>query len=158
MECTIHFVSVEQIRREGLLFARYRRKQIRKAKPSVRVKWFKRAFGITHLTAAHVYRDLQTTDVEDAKIKGSPKQLENFLMALFYMKKYPFNNDLEREFGYTEETCSEKVCKCISSPKDQQPNERISSLSSSFALPSSLFRDNGEKNTSTESREDPLGR
>ena len=109
MEPTTHFVTVEQMRREGLLFAKYRKKQIRKAKPSVRVKWFKRAFGITHLTAAHVYRDLQTTDLEDAKIKGGPKQLENFLMALFFLKKYPYNGDMEREFGYTEETCSNKV-------------------------------------------------
>ena len=98
----LHFVTIEEMRRLGLRLVGYSAKQLQKAKTKRRNRWFKQAFGITHLTAAHVYRGLQTTHVEEAKIAGSDQALINFLMGVFYLRKYPMESDLERTFGYSE--------------------------------------------------------
>ena len=105
----LHFVTVEEMRRVGLQLSGYSAKKIRRAKTPKGNSWFKKTYGISHLTASHVYRDLQTTDLKDAKIIGSVKQLRNFLMGVFYLKKYPTEADLERTFGYCEYTSREKV-------------------------------------------------
>jgi len=88
-EVALHFVTVEEMRRVGLEIVGYRKKQLKRAKQKRRNQWFKQTFGISHLTASHVYCDLHTTDLEGARIVGSDRDLLAFLMALYYLKKYP---------------------------------------------------------------------
>ena len=108
-EVALHFVTVEEMRRVGLEIVGYRKKQLKRAKQKRRNQWFKQTFGISHLTASHVCCDLQTTDLEGARIVGSDRDLLAFLMALYYLKKYPTEADLERIFGYCQYTSRQKV-------------------------------------------------
>lgn len=50
-------------------------------------------FGSTHTSKPQI---LQTTNIADAKIKGGELDLKHFLMGLYYLRKYPTEEDHAR--------------------------------------------------------------
>jgi len=60
-------------------------------------------------TAAEIYHDLQTTNIERAQIDGSKLELRYFLMAFFYLWKYPTETDMEARFDYSAYWAREKT-------------------------------------------------
>ena len=48
-----------------------------------------------------VYTDLQITTIADAKIEGGDLDLKYFLMALYYLRKYPTEEDLTADFDFS---------------------------------------------------------
>lgn len=59
---------------------------------------FKSQLGVSAATASRVYADLQTTAAAEARISGDDLQLRFFLMGLYYLRKYPTEDDLEAKF------------------------------------------------------------
>jgi hypothetical protein len=71
---------------------------------------FLNKYGIKPITACTVYKDLQMTDVEEARIVGSRKNLQFFMVALYFLQKYPNREDLERiTFDYSPGYISNKI-------------------------------------------------
>eukprot|EP00980_Cylindrotheca_fusiformis_P015196 scaffold4205_cov48-Cylindrotheca_fusiformis.AAC.2 len=66
-------------------------------------------FGVSAATASRVYADLQKTVVEEARIQGDNNQLRFFLMGLYYLRKYPTEDDLASRFNYSNFWAREKV-------------------------------------------------
>jgi hypothetical protein len=63
---------------------------------------FKRRFGAEPESCEAIFRDLQETDIEDARV-DSPKPHE-LLCALNYLKEYPLESNLAGNFSKSERT------------------------------------------------------
>ena len=104
-----HFVSPEEMMRIGLRLRGYTVKQLKNAKGKANVFRFKHHFGVSPVTAVWIYTDLQTTTIADAKIKRGDLDLKYFLMGLFYLRKYPSEEDLSADFDYSKFWVRNKV-------------------------------------------------
>ena len=104
-----HFVSPEEMMRIGLRLRGYTVKRLKNAKGKANVFRFKHHFGVSPVTAVWIYTDLQTTTIADAKIKGGDLDLKYFLMGLFYLRKYPSEEDLSADFDYSKFWVRNKV-------------------------------------------------
>jgi hypothetical protein len=79
--------------------------------PSKNYRRFKSQFGVSAATASRVlYADLQTTSVVEARIQqGNDLQLCFFLMGVYYLRKYPTEDDLKAKLNYSNYWAREKV-------------------------------------------------
>ncbi|CAJ1928922.1 unnamed protein product [Cylindrotheca closterium] len=76
-----HVVTPERIQYLGLKLVGYKRKRLQKSTARVNFERFKGFFGLSPVTAAEIYHDMQTTDIEEAK--------------------YPTERDMEARFGFS---------------------------------------------------------
>lgn len=84
-----HVVTPERIQYLGLRLVGYKRKRLQKSTAKVNYERFKAFFGVSPVTAAEIYHDMQATDIEEAKIDGSRLDLRNLFIGLHYLFKYP---------------------------------------------------------------------
>jgi len=68
--------------------------------PNKRLGQFKGSFGVHALVAARVYHD---AGPQRLKFDGERK-VKYFLIALYWMRKYPTETDMANTFGYDEDT------------------------------------------------------
>lgn len=87
--------TAAEIRMKGLLLVNFKRRRIRKAKTKRNNRRFKGHFGASPSIVAQIWEDLQLTNVPEDKIPHEMLKLDDFLMALHHLKRYP--TDLERE-------------------------------------------------------------
>jgi hypothetical protein len=110
-----HIVTPSEMLYFGLnLF--YSERRIKNTKlRSTNVIRFRKKFGISPTTACFVYEDMQkTTIVDEARIENpNEKTLTFFLAAIFMLKKYPKEDDLESTFDYSPRYISIKVWEYI---------------------------------------------
>jgi hypothetical protein len=64
-------------------------------------------------TACQIYEDLQQTTIDESRIIGSELQLRFFLISLYYLRKYPEEDDLESTFDYSKKYISDQVWKFV---------------------------------------------
>ena len=84
-----HVVTPERIQYLGLKLVGYKSKRLKKSTSKVNYSRFKAFFGLSPVSAAEIYHDMQTTDIEDAKVEGSRIDLRNLFIGLHYLWKYP---------------------------------------------------------------------
>ena len=90
-------LTAEEILRLGLRLLRYTNKQIDRYKKESANDKFRNHFGGNPHVIAQIWEDLQTTDIEEARLDIDPKyrSCNNFLMALHFLKRY--DTEPERE-------------------------------------------------------------
>jgi hypothetical protein len=104
-----HVVSPRTMMFLGLRLLQYRWRRLKAAKVTTNYNRFKSHYGVSPVTAAWVYEDLQVTDIEEAKVKGDESDLKGFLMAQHYLRKYPTEEDMVARFEYCAYWAREKV-------------------------------------------------
>jgi len=87
--------TANEILKKGLLLVNYSRRRIRRAGKKRNEERFKGHFGSSPVVIAHIFEDLQTTDIQEAYIPPEDAKLDRFLMAMHHLKRYP--TELERE-------------------------------------------------------------
>ena len=95
------------------LFFKEERIKRAKKKDVTNSRRFLRKFGVKAPTACQIYEDLQKTSVEESRIVGNDLQLRFFLISLYYLRKYPEEDDLESTFDYSKKYISEQVWKFV---------------------------------------------
>jgi hypothetical protein len=88
----------------GLLTAKYDEEQLWRCCDKTNQYQFKITFGVTPRTIFRIYKDLQTSTAEDKstnpprsmRLKGSITNLKWFLRTVYYLRKYPTEDDIDR--------------------------------------------------------------
>ena len=79
----------------GLKLVKYTTQRIKQAKRKTNVERFVGHYGSTPEVCAAIFEDLQKANVLEARIPASKINVNDFLMALHHLKRYP--TELERE-------------------------------------------------------------
>ena len=108
-----HLVTPERVQYLGLLLVGYKKRKLKRSSGKVNYKRFIGFFGLSPVTVAQVYHDMQTTGIEEAKIQGGRLDLRYLLMGINYLWKYPTGHDMEARFGYCRYWSSEKIWDAI---------------------------------------------
>jgi len=87
-----------------------RQQSVRRAK---NIERFKTHFGAASAVCAAIWVDPQTTSVPEAKIDADNTCLEHLLMAAYFLKCYPKENECEAIFGKSDTTVRKWVWHCI---------------------------------------------
>ena len=97
-----HVVTIEEMLSFGLELAGYKEPRVDRARAETNEERFAANFGVATATACTIYEDMQLTTIEASRIDGTPLELKYFLMALYYLRKYPTESDLEAKFDYSK--------------------------------------------------------
>ena len=87
--------SPSELRLRGLLLVNYTRQRIKRAKTKRNNERFAGHYGASPAIVAKIWEDLQTTAIEGARVHPNDLDIDDFLMAMHHLKRYP--TDLERE-------------------------------------------------------------
>lgn len=102
----VRFFTVDEVMDQGLAHADKRSQE--RVKRSTKVDRFKDLYGSSPLVCAQIWDDLQTTDIEAIQVTvrngEGEKELKLFLHALFFLKKYPTENDSSGRFEFSDRT------------------------------------------------------
>jgi hypothetical protein len=104
-----HLVTSGQMMYLGLRLLRYQSRRLKRCKTMVNYKRFKSHYGISPCTAAWIYSDMQSTEIEEARLQGSESDLKCFFMALHYLRKYPTKEDIVAIFDYCAFWARQKI-------------------------------------------------
>jgi hypothetical protein len=99
-----HIVTDEEIMMLGLLTVKYDEEQLRRCGDKTNQYRFKVTFGVTPTTMCRIYEDLQTSTAEDTstnpprsmRLKGTLTNLKWYLRTVYYLRKYPTEDDIDR--------------------------------------------------------------
>lgn len=70
-----------------------------------KVRRFRMLFGSHPRVYAHLWVELQTTPCDEARISfNKDKDFDNFMICLYFLKRYPVEEDLASRFGVHEQT------------------------------------------------------
>ena len=108
-----HMLSPNEMLNKALILRGYTARRLRRVKPKTNVFRFKHHFGVSPCTAARVYSDLQSTADEEYKMEGGERDLKYFVMALYYIRKYPTEEDLSASFDFSSKWAREKTWEAI---------------------------------------------
>lgn len=101
--------SPSELTYRGLRLVNYTKKRLRKGKKKKNIERFKGHFGASPALIAQLWEDLQTTTVEDAHVSPELLDIDDFLMALHSLKRYPTELEREAIFDINEKTGRERV-------------------------------------------------
>jgi hypothetical protein len=90
--------TVQEILKAGLRLVGYKRRRIRRAKYKTNINRFRGHFGSNPDVIADIWEDLQTTEIEDARVPPESLNLQYFLMANHFLKRYPTEVEREAQF------------------------------------------------------------
>lgn len=93
----------------GLLKARFTLRRIKRAKAKTNRERFESHYGVTCTIAVRVFHDLQQTAFDDARVDGSEINLDHFLMALYFLKLYPKEAQIEALFDLSPKWARMKI-------------------------------------------------
>ena len=85
---------------------------------------FMASYGSDPIVLAQIWEDLQTTHVDEARMKLTPEHLDHFLMSHYFVKQYPVEEVLAGVFNYCEKTCR-KWCWEFLTKMQQLKKEKI---------------------------------
>ena len=108
-----HVVTIHRMLQFGLeLF--YSTDRINRALAITNISRFNIKFGIQPVTACTVYEDLQKTNIDASRI-DSPDDttLKHFLMSLYYLRKYPTEDEMESTLDFSPRYISRIVWKFV---------------------------------------------
>jgi hypothetical protein len=87
--------TTSEIRKIGLRLVGYKKRWIKRASTKTNIQQFQGHFGSNPNVCAQIWEDLQTAEVEDARVPSESRQIKYFLMAMHHLKGYP--TELEHE-------------------------------------------------------------
>lgn len=101
--CVMHVATSASILRFGLELMGIDHER-HKAKSNLRD--FRSHYGMNPVIYAHIWYDMQTTNVQEARIDTSQEGvcLKNFLFALYYLRTYPTEDQLAPRWGLSVKT------------------------------------------------------
>ena len=99
-----HIVREEEMMQKGLLVVRYDENMLNRCKIETNKRRFKTSFGVAPATMCKIYIGLQRSDAEDTtmnppismRLVGSETNFKWFLRTVYYLRKYPIEEDFER--------------------------------------------------------------
>ena len=102
---------------------------------------FKAHFGSDPRVHAKIWEDLQTTPIRKANIGGAKMSVDSFLMAIYFLKKYPTEQTMAAVFKKGEKTCRKWVW-CYMSKIQALKREKVRRLMgmSSFSFERTKWR------------------
>lgn len=109
MNNSIILFTADQIMERGLIRVNHDKLAQARVGRKTNVRRFKRAFGSNPVVYAEIWEDLQTaTPIHPALIGVRPKDAEKkmnaFLHAVFFLRKYPTEEDGSPRFGMSDRT------------------------------------------------------
>jgi hypothetical protein len=93
----------------GLKLVGYKRRRIRRCKKSTNVERFVEHYGSIPTICAIIWEDLQTTEVEEARVPVEDLNVQFFLMAMHHLKRYPTEGEREAIFDISKKWGRNKV-------------------------------------------------
>jgi hypothetical protein len=76
-------------------FNAYRQRNVKRL---TNLKRFKSFYGSAPIVYANIWADLLTSDIEEARLSRSDACIENFLLAVHFLKVYPTDDRLAGQF------------------------------------------------------------
>jgi transcription elongation factor Elf1 len=104
-----HIVTVDEMLSAGLRL-RYKTDRITRATRNTNMDRFNENYNCYPITACSLYELLQTTTIKEARIaNASPTTLEHFLIALYFLFRYPTREGMEAAFDKSKGYVSKKA-------------------------------------------------
>ena len=101
---TMLILTPDQIMRKGLELCGYDLKRQQRVKRETNLERFKDSYGSHPVVYAQIFEDLQTTDIDEAKVEGKKLNLTYFLAGLHWLKRYPTEKTRSGRFKVCETT------------------------------------------------------
>ena len=89
-----HVVTPTEMMTTGLIITGYTEERLTRCSPATNKLRFKRTFGVTARTMVTIYEDLQRITDENMRLVGSERNLKWFLRTIFYLQKYPTEDNI----------------------------------------------------------------
>jgi len=107
-----HVVTPTEMMTTGLIITGYTQGRLSKCRPATNKIRFKRTFGVKAATMVTIYKDLQRITDENVRLVGSKRNLKWFLRTIFYLQKYPTEDNIERELNVNKDYARQKNMGC----------------------------------------------
>ena len=114
MNAVPHVVTAAEMLQAGLelLYTKARIQRVKNHRTNI--TRFNIKFGVMPATACTIYEDLQKTTVVEAKItKPDHKALTQFLISLYFLRKYPTEDVIESTFDFSPRYASRKIWEMV---------------------------------------------
>ena len=89
-----HVVTPTEMMTTGLIITGYTQERLSRCNPATNKIRFKRTFGVEAATMVTIYKDLQRITDVNMRLEGSERNLSWFLRTIFYLQKYPTEDDI----------------------------------------------------------------
>ena len=89
-----HVVTPTEMMTTGLIITGYTQEMLTRCRPATNKLRFKRTFGVTARTMVTIYKDLQRITNVNMRLEGSKRNLNWFLRTIFYLQKYPTEDNI----------------------------------------------------------------
>ena len=96
--------TAEETRMRGLELVGFDKRRQNKCNLALNNRRFRAHFGSHPMVYAELWYDLQSTNVEDAKICGSKDSFDQFLMSIHFLKVYGTEHERSGVFDTCERT------------------------------------------------------
>ena len=101
---SIKIYAPDKILSIGLQLVNFTSKKVDRNKRSANESRFKGHFGSSPYVLAAIIHDLQTTNIQIAKVRSQDFQINQFLMAMNHLKAYPKEYEREATFNISNKT------------------------------------------------------
>ena len=116
-EMNKHSIAPNDMLMKGLEVVRYDEKMLKRCQEKTNIKRFKSSYGVSHNTMCIIYEDIQSQDLIDEStnpptpmfLKGKEINLRWFLRTVYFMRKYPTGDNLERQLTRNESWSRKKI-------------------------------------------------
>jgi DDE superfamily endonuclease len=88
----------------GLLAKGFSEERLGKNNTDRKYEWFQSAFGCSPVVVARMWTDLQTTEVEEARVDAKEGSIKDFLNTLDWLKSYQSETQREGPTGLSSKT------------------------------------------------------
>jgi hypothetical protein len=92
---------------------KYDGKQLQRCRAETNQGRFKDSFGVLPATICKIYEDLENSNARSMRLKGSRNNLKWFLWTIYYLRKYPTENDMERQLTVNKGWASTNIWEVI---------------------------------------------
>ena len=89
-----HVVTPTEMMTTGLTITGYTQERLSRCHPATNKLRFKRTFVVTARKMVTIYEDLQRITNVNMRLEGSKRNLSWFLRTIFYLRKYPTEDDI----------------------------------------------------------------
>ena len=108
-EAMMLILTSEEVLRRGLQFVGYDDRRQQRCQRSTNLKRFRANFGAAPIVYAQIWEDLLTTKMKGANIIDSKPKYDDFLLAIYWLRCYPTEQQLEAQFGVSDKTARKYV-------------------------------------------------
>jgi hypothetical protein len=111
MANNVDIQTPDEILRKGLLLQKFTLSRLNKNKEKTQLGWFQSHYGCRPVVVARIWEDLQTTEIDDARIgdKGDMKpDIQELLHAINWLKEYRTEKQREGSADLSAKTLRKK--------------------------------------------------